>query len=100
MWKNLQTALEAKRREFDECPQSGAHICRTAVPLSWARNFLQYAKAVERDSERVRRSAEGLRRLGIGGTAVGSGLNAHPEYHASMVKKLSEFTGLQLVRIR
>jgi fumarate hydratase class II len=44
----------------------------------------------ERDAERVRRSAEGLRRLGIGGTAVGSGLNAHPEYHARMVRKLSE----------
>ena len=45
----------------------------------------------------LRRSAEGLSRLGIGGTAVGSGLNAHPEYHARMVKKLSELTGLQLV---
>ena len=38
----------------------------------------------------------GLRRLGIGGTAVGSGLNAHPEYHTRMVKKLSELTGLEL----
>ncbi|RPJ22432.1 MAG: aspartate ammonia-lyase, partial [Chloroflexi bacterium] len=38
----------------------------------------------------------GLRRLGIGGTAVGSGLNAHPEYHARMVRRLSELTGLTL----
>jgi fumarate hydratase, class II len=53
-------------------------------------------KAVERDAERVRRGAYGLRRLGIGGTAVGSGLNAHPEYHARMVRKLSELTGLEL----
>jgi fumarate hydratase class II len=58
--------------------------------------FSAYAKAVERDAERIRRSAYGLRRLGIGGTAVGSGLNAHPEYHARMVKKLSELTGLEL----
>jgi fumarate hydratase class II len=58
--------------------------------------FGAYAKAVERDAERIARSAEGLRRLGIGGTAVGSGLNAHPEYHKRMVKKLSELSGLKL----
>src|SRR5258706_491687 len=48
------------------------------------------------DAERVQRSAAGLRRLGIGGTAVGSGLNARPGYHARMVKKLSALTGLTL----
>ena len=48
------------------------------------------------NSDRIARSAEGLRRLGIGGTAVGSGLNAHPEYHKRMIKKLSELTGLKL----
>src|SRR5215207_2670783 len=67
--------------------------------LDTLRNLVQAlnAKAVERDAERIRDAAEGLRRLGIGGTAVGSGLNAHPEYHARMVRKLSELTGLQLV---
>jgi fumarate hydratase class II len=59
--------------------------------------FGGYARAVERDAERIRRSAEGLRRLGIGGTATGTGLNAHPEYHARMVRKLSELTGLELL---
>jgi fumarate hydratase class II len=44
----------------------------------------------------LRRGADGLRRLGIGGTATGSGLNAHPEYHARMVRMLSELTGLEL----
>lgn len=68
-----------------------------AVPVRLGQEFGAYAKAVERDAERVRRAAEGLSRLGIGGTAVGSGLNAHPEYHARMVKKLSGLTGLQLV---
>jgi fumarate hydratase class II len=51
---------------------------------------------VERDSERIRRSTQGLRRLGIGGTATGSGLNAHPEYHQRMVEKLKQLTGLEL----
>jgi fumarate hydratase, class II len=94
--KNLQTALEYKAREFDEVLKSGRTHLQDAVPLRLGQEFSAYAKAVERDSERVRRSAEGLTRLGIGGTAVGSGLNAHPEYHARMVKKLSELTGLEL----
>ncbi|MBI5828550.1 MAG: aspartate ammonia-lyase, partial [Chloroflexi bacterium] len=42
------------------------------------------------------RAAEGLRRLGIGGTATGTGLNAHPEYHARMVKRLGEISGIKL----
>jgi fumarate hydratase class II len=58
--------------------------------------FSAYARAVERDADRLRRAAEGLRRLGIGGTATGTGLNAHPEYHERMVRKLSELTGLAL----
>ena len=94
--KNLQTALEYKAREFDEVLKSGRTHLQDAVPLRLGQEFSAYAKSVERDAERVRRSAEGLRRLGIGGTAVGSGLNAHPEYHARMVRKLSELTRLEL----
>ncbi len=94
--KNLQTALEAKAIEFDDVVKSGRTHLQDAVPVRLGQEFAAYAKAVERDAERVQRSAEGLRRLGIGGTAVGSGLNAHPEYHARMVKKLSALTGLTL----
>ncbi|PWB68757.1 MAG: aspartate ammonia-lyase [Anaerolineales bacterium] len=94
--KNLQTALEEKAKEFDDIVKSGRTHLQDAVPVRLGQEFAAYAKAVERDAERVRRSAYGLRRLGIGGTAVGSGLNAHPEYHARMVKKLSELTGLEL----
>jgi fumarate hydratase class II len=94
--KNLQSALKDKSREFDDVVKSGRTHLQDAVPLRLGQEFGAYARAVERDAERVRRSAEGLRRLGIGGTAVGSGLNAHPEYHARMVRKLSELTGLEL----
>src|SRR5262245_49980497 len=94
--KNLQTALEAKSDEFDAVVKSGRTHLQDAVPLTLGQEFSAYAKAVERNIQRVRRSAEGLRRLGIGGTAVGSGLNAHPEYHTRMVRKLSEITGLEL----
>jgi fumarate hydratase, class II len=94
--KDLQFALEEKGREFDDIVKSGRTHLQDAVPVRLGQEFSAYAKAVERDAQRVRQSAEGLRRLGIGGTAVGSGLNAHPEYHAHMLKKLSELTGLVL----
>jgi fumarate hydratase class II len=58
--------------------------------------FGAYAKAVERDIEKITQAAEGLRRLGIGGTATGTGLNAHPDYHRRMVRALSDLTGLEL----
>ncbi len=92
----LQSALEIKAQEFDEVVKSGRTHLQDAVPVRLGQEFAAYAKAVERDAERVERSAQGLRRLGIGGTAVGSGLNAHPEYHKRMVRKLSELSGLQL----
>jgi fumarate hydratase class II len=94
--RELSSALSAKAAEFDDVVKSGRTHLQDAVPVRLGQEFGAYAKAVEREAGRIQRSAEGLRRLGIGGTAVGSGLNAHPEYHPRMVKKLSELTGLQL----
>jgi fumarate hydratase class II len=94
----LVKALNEKAKEFDDIVKSGRTHLQDAVPVRLGQEFGAYAKAVERDAERIQRSAEGLRRLGIGGTAVGSGLNAHPEYHSRMVVKLSQLTGLKLVQ--
>jgi fumarate hydratase class II len=58
--------------------------------------FGGYAKAVERDIEKILAAAEGLKRLGIGGTATGTGLNAHPDYHAGMVHRLGEYLKMPL----
>ncbi len=92
----LAEAFQAKAVEFDDIVKSGRTHLQDAVPVRLGQEFGAYAKAVERDAARIRQSARGLRRLGIGGTAVGSGLNAHPEYPARMVRKLSELTGLEL----
>jgi fumarate hydratase class II len=92
----LAEALRQKAAEFDAIVKSGRTHLQDAVPVRLGQEFGAYARAVDRDAERVRRSAEGLRRLGIGGTAVGSGLNAHPEYHARMVRRLAALTGLTL----
>lgn len=92
----LADALHHKAVEFDNVVKSGRTHLQDAVPIRLGQEFGAYARAVERDGERIRRSAEGLRRLGIGGTATGTGLNAHPEYHRRMVKRLSEITGISL----
>ena len=92
----LAAALATKALEFDPIVKSGRTHLQDAVPVRLGQEFSGYAKAVARDGERIRRSAEGLRRLGIGGTATGTGLNAHPEYHPRMVKRLGELTGLVL----
>ncbi|MBI5704300.1 MAG: aspartate ammonia-lyase [Chloroflexota bacterium] len=94
--KNLTEALNEKAVEFDDIVKSGRTHLQDAVPVRLGQEFGAYAKAVERDAERIRDAAEALRRLGIGGTAVGSGLNAHPEYHTRMVARLSMLTGFRL----
>jgi len=92
----LAAELRGKATEFHDVVKSGRTHLQDAVPVRMGQEFGAYARAVERDAERIRRAAEGLRRLGIGGTATGTGLNAHPEYHTRMVAKLSQLTGLAL----
>lgn len=92
----LAAALEAKAAEFDGVVKSGRTHLQDAVPVRLGQEFGAYAKAVRRDREKIALAADGLRRLGIGGTATGTGLNAHPDYHARMIQKLSALTGLKL----
>lgn len=94
--QKLIEALRDKAVEFDDIVKSGRTHLQDAVPVRLGQEFGAYARAVERDRERIERAAEGLRRLGIGGTATGTGLNAHPEYHARMVEVLSRVSGLKL----
>ena len=94
--RDLAEALNIKAKEFDGIVKSGRTHLQDAVPVRLGQEFSGYAKAVERDAGRIERAAEGLRRLGIGGTATGTGLNAHPEYHPRMVKRLTELTGIKL----
>lgn len=92
----LSSALRQKAQEFDDIVKSGRTHLQDAVPVRLGQEFGAYTTAIQRDAERIRLAADGLRRLGIGGTATGTGLNAHPEYHVRMVRRLSEITGLTL----
>ncbi len=89
-------AFRAQAQAADDVVKSGRTHLQDAVPIRLGQEFGAYASAIERNCEKLRLAAEGLRRIGIGGTANGSGLNAHPEYHARMVAQLTQFTGLTL----
>ncbi|NWG15606.1 MAG: aspartate ammonia-lyase [Chloroflexi bacterium] len=94
--RTLEYALRAKAAEWDGIVKSGRTHLQDAVPVRLGQEVGAWAKAIERDIQKIEQAAEGLRRLGIGGTAVGSALNAHPEYHRRMVAKLSQLSGLKL----
>ncbi len=90
---DLADAFEAKAHEFDDVVKSGRTHLQDAVPVRLGQEFGAYALAIRNDQERIATAAERLRRLGIGGTATGTGLNAHGEYHQRMIEALSTLTG-------
>lgn len=92
----LADALYDKAEAFDDIVKSGRTHLQDAVPVRMGQEFGAYARSVERNADKIEEAAEGLRRLGIGGTATGTGLNAHPDYHERMVETLSRLTELDL----
>jgi len=94
--KELETAFRKKGREFDKILKSGRTHLQDAVPVRLGQEFAAYAVALEQLRKHIRNNAEPLADLGIGGSAVGTGLNAHPKYRRLVVKRLSAVTGLRL----
>jgi len=93
---DLSDALQQKAEEFDGVLKSARTHLQDAVPMRLGQEFSGYAASVRRDAERIRRTAGMLRRLGIGGTAAATGLNAPPSYAMKMVAALEDITGLEL----
>jgi len=93
---SLARAFAAKGKAFDAVVKSGRTHLQDATPIRLGQEFAAYGHTVERNRERIVRAADDLRDLGIGGTAVGTGLNAEPRYPALMVKHLKAITGLDL----
>ena len=90
------SVTRGKAAEWDDVVKSGRTHLQDAVPIRLGQEVGAWATAIERGGDKVEYAAEGLRRLGIGGTAAGTGLNAHPQYHARMVAKLSALSGITL----
>ena len=86
----------ANAKAWDDIVKSGRTHLQDAVPIRLGQEVGAWSRAIERDIAKIELAADGLRRLGIGGTAAGSGLNAHPRYHARMVATLSELSGIEL----
>ncbi|MEW5717446.1 MAG: aspartate ammonia-lyase [Chloroflexota bacterium] len=92
----LVQVWEEKSREFDDVIKSGRTHLQDAVPVRLGQEFGAYAQAVAFDRERIATAGDRLRRSGIGGTATGTGLNAHPQFHARMIERINQLTGLQV----
>ncbi|HYT63260.1 MAG TPA: aspartate ammonia-lyase [Gemmatimonadales bacterium] len=92
----LARAFLAKGKAFDNIVKSGRTHLQDATPIRLGQEFTAFGHTVERNRDRITRAADDLRDLGIGGTAVGTGLNAEPQYPALMVTHLRAMTGLEL----
>jgi aspartate ammonia-lyase len=95
-FNNLAAALELKGTEFDGVLKSGRTHLQDAMPIRLGQEFNAYAGTLRRCVSRVGESAAYLRDLGIGGSAVGTGVNVEPEYPALMVRHLAKMTGVEL----
>lgn len=92
----LAASLRARADEFDDLVKVGRTHLQDAMPIRLGQEIGAWAGSLERGLRRVRESAEYLLDMGIGGTAVGTGVNAEPEYAAQMVVELTALTGLPL----
>jgi fumarate hydratase class II len=92
--QELHDAIAAKAEEFKDVVKIGRTHLQDATPLTVGQEMSGWASLVERDLERLKLSAPGLYDLAIGGTAVGTGLNSHPEFGERAAKKIAELTGL------
>jgi fumarate hydratase, class II len=90
----LQEALDAKAKEFGPIVKIGRTHLQDATPLTVEQEFSGWVSLLNRDMERINDALRGLYDLAIGGTAVGTGLNAHPEFAWRAAMKIAELTGL------
>ncbi|MEO7041023.1 MAG: aspartate ammonia-lyase [Gemmatimonadaceae bacterium] len=88
--QSLIDAFEAKGKEFDGIIKAGRTHLQDAMPIRLGQEFKAFAGTLARGLKRVNEAADYLRDLGIGGSAVGTGVNVEPQYPALMVKHLNE----------
>jgi len=92
--QELHDVIAAKAKEFAGVVKIGRTHLQDATPLTVDQEMGGWASLVERDVERLKLAMPGLLDLAIGGTAVGTGLNSHPEFGERAAKKIAELTGL------
>jgi fumarate hydratase class II len=94
--EQLAHSLIAKGVAFDGIVKSGRTHLQDATPIRLGQEFTAYSRTVQRLRDKLVQAADWLREMNIGGTAVGTGINAEPEYPGLMVKHLQQVSGLEL----
>jgi fumarate hydratase class II len=92
--EHLRDAIQAKARQFQDVVKIGRTHLMDATPLTVGQEMSGWANQLDRDIDRLKLVLPGLYDLAIGGTAVGTGLNSHPEFAERAAKKIAELTGL------
>ncbi len=90
----LHRALGKKAQDFDRIVKIGRTHLADATPIRLGQEFAGYARQIELSIERIKGSCSGLEELALGGTAVGTGINTHPEFPSRTIKKICETTRL------
>src|SRR5271157_2389076 len=93
----LADTFAAKAKEFDGIMKSGRTHMQDAVPIRLGQEFAAYGLAIEKGRKFLHQSSESLRELGLGGSAVGTGINTHPDYRVKAIANLARISGQQLV---
>ncbi len=93
----LANLLQKKTSEFSNIVKIGRTHLMDAVPLTLGQEFSGYAAQIERGHKRISQCLPRLHELSLGGTAVGTGLNTHPEFAVRVAKKIADLTGLPFV---
>jgi aspartate ammonia-lyase len=97
--ERLAAACDDKGKEFWQVLKSGRTHMQDAVPMRLGQEFAAYAGAVRRAGQLLRTSSELLRELGLGGSAVGTGINTHPDYREKAVAHLARISGQKLTPV-
>jgi aspartate ammonia-lyase len=96
---SLVAALEKKGKEFHDILKSGRTHMQDAVPMRLGQEFTAYAGAIRRARTAIQAGAEPLRELGLGGSAVGTGINTHPDYREKAIHNLARISGQKLIAV-
>ena len=94
--ESLAASCDKKAKEFDGVMKSGRTHMQDAVPIRLGQEFAAYALAIRKAYKNIRHASDSLRELGLGGSAVGTGINTHPDYRVKAIANLEKLSGQQL----
>jgi len=95
--RTLRLAFDAKAKEFNDVLKVGRTQLQDAVPMTLGQEFSAYAVMLGEDESRLAEAAALVREINLGATAIGTGINAHPDYAALVTRRLSEVSGFEFL---